>query len=124
MSFSGRLAAHGPYKAKNGLVFGVAKGLANHFNTSAFLVRLLFIVVAVFFIFWPAIIIYLTMAFLLPQEPFLLPKTEQDMELWLLGQSDPKAAMDSLVRHSEYLEKKIRRLENYVTSKAFKKYQI
>ena len=59
----------GFYRSRNGAIFGVCRGIAEHFDFSLFWTRA--IAVIVFFItgFWPAVGLYLLAALLMKSEP-------------------------------------------------------
>ena len=59
----------GFYRSRNGAIFGVCRGIAEHFDFSLFWTRV--IAVIVFFItgFWPAVGLYLLAALLMKSEP-------------------------------------------------------
>lgn len=117
--FIAQLKTYGPFKAKDGVIFGVAKGLAEHFGWSVGLVRLIFCLSAIFLFFWPSILLYLVAALIMSPAPNESLGTAEERDIWLQTQLDPQAAMASLSRRSAKIEKRMRRLEDYVTSKEF-----
>ncbi|MDR2442345.1 MAG: PspC domain-containing protein [Deltaproteobacteria bacterium] len=119
MSFN-QWTLKGPFRSKNGLILGVLRGLAEHWQISPFTVRVLFIIAGFFLAFWPLPIIYVIAAIIMPSEPKLWPKNERQKELLLLGQADPQALVEHLTARFDSLEKKARRLEDIVTSKAYR----
>jgi phage shock protein C len=115
-----KISINGPYRSKKGLILGVIKGLAEHYNISPFYFRLTVIIISIFLAFWPVLIIYIAAAIVMPTEPKVRPVSQRDKEIVLLGRADPEALMESLSNRSQRLEQKIRRLEDYVTSKPFR----
>jgi phage shock protein PspC (stress-responsive transcriptional regulator) len=54
---------------KDGILFGVASGLGKYFNVDPVLVRLVIIVVAILTWFWPVVILYAILFFVIPVDP-------------------------------------------------------
>lgn len=117
--FMARLRTRGPFRADNGIFFGVAKGLANHFGWSVGLVRLVIVLATIFLFFWPTVFVYLVAALVLSPTPSGHLKTPQERDIWLQTQMDPDAAMGQLARRAKAVEKRLRRLEDFVTSREY-----
>jgi len=117
--FTAQLKSYGPFRANDGVIFGVAKGLADYFGWSVGLVRLIFILATIFLFFWPTIILYLVAALIMSPAPSGRLDTDEERDIWLKAQLDPSGAMDQLVKRAGSLEKRLRRLEDYVTSKEY-----
>jgi phage shock protein C len=115
-----KISIKGPYRSKNGMLLGVIRGLADHFQISPFYLRIIVIFLSLILAFWPAVILYIAAAIVMPKEPKVKPISERDKEIFLLGKADPDALVESLVNRSQRLEQKLRRLEDYVTSKPFR----
>ena len=49
----------GPYRARNGLLLGVCKGVAEHLDCRVLWIRLIVVLVAMFSALWPVLLIYL-----------------------------------------------------------------
>jgi phage shock protein C len=114
------MSIKGPFRSPNGLIFGVVRGLADHYNISPFVLRLSILAASVFLAFWPVLLLYIAAAIVMPSEPKVLPLNERSKEVFLLGQVDPETLIEGLAARSESLERKIRRLEDHVTSKNFR----
>ena len=117
--FIAQLRAYGPFRDPDGLFFGVAKGLAEHFGWSTGLVRLVLVLSAIFLFFWPTCALYLAAAILMSPAPRDGLDRQEERDLWLQVQLDPAAALEGLERRSQAVEKRVRRLEDYVTSRDF-----
>ncbi len=117
--FIAQLKTYGPFRANDGFIFGVAKGLAEYFGWSVGLVRLIIIVSTIFLFFWPTVLLYLLAALIMSPAPRETLKSPEERDIWLQAQLDPEAALDGLSRRAERLEKRMRRLEDHVTSKEF-----
>lgn len=109
----------GPYRSRNGIFFGVCRGLAEHFDFSVAGTRLLFIVVAVFTGFWPMLAGYLLAALLMKVEPMLPLSSEADAEFYESYVASRHMALLRLKRTYDHLEHRIQRLENTVTSRDY-----
>jgi len=117
--FTAQLKTYGPFRAGDGVIFGVAKGLADYFGWSVGLVRLVLILATVFMFFWPTIILYLAAALVMSPAPAGRLDSPEERDIWLKAQLDPKGAMEQLAKRAAAAEKRMRRLEDYVTSKEF-----
>jgi phage shock protein C len=110
----------GLHRSRDGVIFGVCRGIAEHFDFSVFWVRTLAVIAAVVTGIWPAIGLYCLAALLMKPEP----KPEGDQ----FTESDSKSASSSSVhqaaqrlkRRYEDLDRRIQRMENIVTSREFK----
>ncbi len=117
--FSARLKTNGPWRADDGLILGVAKGLADYFGWSVTLVRVLLVLVSVFVFFWPTIIAYIVAAIIMGPAPKEKLDSEEQKEIWPHTQLDPQGGIDRLARRAAEAERRLRRLEDYVTSRDF-----
>lgn len=117
--FTAQLKTYGPFRAKDGVIFGVAKGLADYFGWSVGIVRLVLILATIFLFFWPTIILYLLAAMIMSPEPNGRLNSPEERDIWLQTQLDPAAAMEQLSRRASSLEKRLRRIEDFVTSKDY-----
>ena len=59
----------GIYRSRDGVIFGVCQGLANHFDFPVFWVRMMLVFMFIFTGFWPVIGVYLIAAFMMKPEP-------------------------------------------------------
>ncbi len=107
-----------PYRSRKGLVLGVCKGLANYLGTSAFAVRMIFLLGMLFTGLWPLLGIYFLAALLMKPEPALPPANLEEQQLYDLYARDPARAAQSLQTRYERVERRIRRIEDLVTSRS------
>ncbi len=103
---------HGPYRARDGAILGVFKGLAQHFDFSVFWLRLLGVVFLLGTGFWPAVIIYLLAGLIMKPTPRVYGEPCDDAEA-----RPTRATM--LKSRFDRLEQRIRRMEDVVTSREF-----
>ena len=117
--FIAQLRTYGPFRATDGLFLGVAKGLAEHFGWPTGLVRLIFVLIAILLFFWPTLVIYLAAGLLMSPAPAGRLDSPGERDIWLQAHLDPQGALDRLKRRAEGLEKRLRRLEDFVTSRDY-----
>ena len=117
--FTAQLKTYGPFRANDGVIFGVAKGLADYFGWSVGIVRLVLIIATIFLFFWPTILLYLLAAMIMSPEPNGRLDSPEERGIWLQTQLDPAAAMDQLARRASSLDNRLRRVEDFVTSKDY-----
>ena len=58
-----------PFRARDGVFFGVCRGLAEHFNLSLFWFRVFAVLLLLFTGIWPTLIVYIILAFLMKKAP-------------------------------------------------------
>ncbi len=95
-----------PYRSRRGMVFGVCRGLAEHLNISVGWTRALTLLVFLYTGFWPVGVVYLVAAFLLNREP--VHRLES-----------PRPAGHRVKESFDNLDRRIRRMEDVVTSKNY-----
>jgi phage shock protein C len=114
-----KLTRSGIYRSRNGAIFGVCRGLAEHFDFSILWAR----IIAIFFLlvtgFWPAIGIYLIAALLMKPAPVIPIKTEAEQEFYDSYANSRHLAARRIKRRYENLERRIRRMEHIVTAREF-----
>ncbi len=109
----------GPYRARNGLIFGVCKGLAEYFDFSLFWLRFIAVVVLICTGIWPVVGIYLLAALLMKPEPVLPFQTEGEEEFYNSLTSSRQMAVHRLKRTFDRLDRRIRRMEDMVTAREY-----
>lgn len=112
----------GLYRSRRGVFFGVCRGLAEYFDMSVKWVRIITVVAFIFTGIWPAAIIYILLAVIMKPEPFMYfgkpgMQGAQDYA------SDRAAAVGRLNSTFQRLERRLRRLEDVVTSRDFSWHQ-
>ena len=109
----------GLYRSRKGVIFGVCRGMAEYFNFSVFWLRT--IVVILFFMsgFWPVVGLYLIVALLLKPEPVIPIQSEEEQEFYDSYTSSRRHAAHRLKRKYDNLERRVRRMEDIVTTKEF-----
>lgn len=107
------------YRNRNkGIVGGVCAGLADYFEVDRKLVRILF-VVALFMTMQVALIAYIIAYFALDNDPNSLMDEDGRLKSRFDSNFERKSVLNSVQDRFESVERRIRRLEAYVTSKRF-----
>jgi len=114
-----KLTRSGIYRSRNGVIFGVCRGLAEHFNFSILWARVIAIIFLLVTGFWPAIGIYLIAALLMKPAPVIPIKTEAEQEFYDSYANSRHLAARRIKRRYENLERRIRRMEHIVTAREF-----
>jgi phage shock protein C len=107
---------NGIYRSRSGIILGVCKGLAEHFDFSVFWAR----IIAIFFLivagFLPAIGLYLLAALLMKPEPVIPIKDAGEKEFYDSYTYSRQGAVQRLKRRYENLQRRIQQMEHIVTS--------
>lgn len=103
----------------NGYVFGVAAGIAEYFGIEAWIVRAL-LILGVFVAAPPFIIGYVILGLVLPRKPERLYRDETEEKFWRDVRVDPSRSFSSLRHRFRELEKRLRSMEAYMTSDAYR----
>jgi len=114
-----KLEKAGLYRARDGAILGVCKGLANYFDLKVFWIRIIAIVAFVFTGFWPAGVLYLILALIMKPAPVMPISDEADEEFYNTYADSRSRAAHRLRRTYANLERRLRRLEDVVTSRDF-----
>ncbi|MDM8553907.1 envelope stress response membrane protein PspC [Desulfococcaceae bacterium HSG7] len=109
----------GLYRARDGFILGVCKGIAEFYDFALFWIRAVFVVLFIFTGFWPICVIYFVAALLMKPKPVIPLETEDDREFYDSYTHSRKAAANRLKRRYDNLERRIRRMEDRVTSQEF-----
>lgn len=115
MDFKGRRL----YRSRKGIFLGVCRGIAEHFGFSVFWFRVLVIIAAMITGLWPLLGLYILMALLMKPEPAVPPRDEGEEEFYGSYAQSRTMAVHRLKRKFDSLDRRIRRLEDVVTSKEY-----
>jgi phage shock protein C len=113
------LSRGGMYRSRNGVIFGVCRGLAEHFDFSVVWARAIAIIFLLVSGFWPAIGLYLIATFLMKPAPVVPIETEAEQEFYDSYTNSRHLAAHRIKKRYENLEKRLRRLEHLVTTRKF-----
>jgi phage shock protein C len=115
----GRTHRTGPYKARDGFIFGVCKGLADYFNFSVFWTRAVAVGILLVTGVWPIVGLYLLAAVLMKKAPVAPLTDEESMEFYNSYSADRSMALNRLKRTFDQLDKRLKRMEDVVTAKEY-----
>ncbi len=62
--------SHGMYRSRNGLLFGVCRGIASYFDFSVFWFRVITVVAILCTGFFPLVVLYFVLALMMKKEPW------------------------------------------------------
>ena len=111
-----RLSRNGIYRSRSGMILGVCKGLAEHFDFSVFWTRVIALILLFVAGFFPAIGLYLLAALLMKPEPVIPVRTPAEKEFYDSYTYSRQGAVQRLKRRYENLQRRIQRMEHIVTS--------
>ena len=114
-----KFSRDGIYRSRNGVVFGVCRGLAEYFDFSVFWARAIAVIFLLVTGFWPAIGLYLIATLLMKPAPVIPLETDAEQEFYDSYTHSRHLAAGRLKRRFENLERRIRRMEHMVTSREF-----
>ena len=107
------------YRSRSGLVLGVCKGLAAFLDVPVAAVRLAVVALAPFTGLWPMIAAYLIAGFVIKPEPVLVPDSDEERAFYDDYVASRTNALARVKRRFEQLERRVRRLEDHVTSREY-----
>jgi len=107
------------YRSRDGVLLGVCRGIADHYDLSVFWIRFGLIIVFLLSGFWPVIGIYIVAALLMKPRPVKPLESEEEREFYDSYVHSPRNAAQRLKRKFEHLERRIRRMEDKVTGRDF-----
>jgi len=116
MTHHTRIDRNGIYRSRSGMILGVCKGLASHFDFSVFWTRVIAIIVLIVAGFLPAIGLYLLAALLMKPEPVIPIKDSAEKEFYDSYTASRHGAVQRMKRRYENLQRRIQRVEHIVTS--------
>jgi phage shock protein C len=109
----------GFYRARDGAIFGVCKGLSRHWDISLFWIRAIFILLTLLTGLWPMVIAYVVMALLMKPEPMLPLETDDDREFYNSYTTSREMALRRLKQTYDRLDRRIRQMEDIVTARDY-----
>lgn len=109
----------GLYRARDGAVLGVCKGLADYFDFKVGRVRFITVLILILSGVWPIVAIYFIASLLMKPEPVRPLETEDEKEFYNSYLHSRHGVAGRIKRRYESLERRIRRLEDAVTAREF-----
>jgi phage shock protein C len=113
------LSKRGLYRSRNGVLLGVCRGVADYFDFSVFWIRAVVVILFIFTGFWPIVGLYLLAALLMKSEPGNYAGTGIKHKGGCRYESPGNDTAERLKRKWKHLEKRIRKMEDKVTSREF-----
>lgn len=107
------------YRARDGVIFGVCKGVAEHFGFSVFWTRVLAVVLLFVSGFWVGVGVYILAALIMKPEPVVPFEQEADQEFYDSYMNSRTMAIHRLKRTYDNLDRRIRRIEDIVTARDY-----
>ena len=111
-----RLSRKGLYRSRQGVIFGVCRGLAEYFDFSVFWARAIALILLFVTGLWPVAGLYILAALLMKPEPVIPIENEAEQEFYNSYTHSRHGAAQRLKRRYERLERRIRRMEHIVTT--------
>ena len=108
----------GLYRSRNGVIFGVCRGLADHLNLSVSWVRVIAVILMFVSAGW-AIALYLLAGLMMKPEPVVPFRAEADREFYDSYVNSSTMALHRLKRSFDNLDRRIRRMEDIVTARDY-----
>ena len=107
------------YRSRDGVILGVCLGLAKYFDFNVFWIRV--VCVALLFLsgLWPILGIYILASLIMKPEPVRPITSEEEQEFYDSYVNSPQSATQRIKQRYRNLEKRIRRMEDAVTSREF-----
>ncbi|MGD9064609.1 MAG: PspC domain-containing protein, partial [Desulfobacterales bacterium] len=111
MNRSNSITGRGLYRSRNGIIFGVCRGLADYLDFSVFWIRVIAIILFIFTGFWPVVGIYLLAALLMKLAPSTSAGARSNHWTDCRYGCTRNDTAERLKRKWKHLEKRIRGME-------------
>ncbi len=109
----------GLYRARNGMLLGVCQGLARHFDLPVNILRVVVVILFLITGIWPVGLLYLIAAMVMRMEPVVPFGNAGEREFYDSYSSSRSGALLRIKRQFESLDRRLRRMEDVVTSRDF-----
>jgi phage shock protein C len=109
----------GLYRSRNRSLMGVCGGLAEYFDISIGVMRLLWVLAFFFMGGFPVLLAYIVLGLVMKPEPVVPFHSESDREFYDSYTSSRGMAIHRLKRAFDNLNRRIERMETIVTSKDY-----
>ena len=119
MSRYSRMSRRGLYRSRNGVLLGVCRGVADYFHLSVFWIRATAVILFICTGFWPIVGVYILAALLMKSDPAGSGGSESKPRAGGRHHCHGNDAAERLRRKWKHLEKRIRKMEDKVTSREF-----
>lgn len=109
----------GLYRARNGVLLGVCRGVADYFDFSVFWIRAAAVILFLCTGFWPIVGVYILAALLMKPDPARSGSRHSEPRGCSRHYRSGHDTAERLRRKWKHLEKRIRDMEDKVTSREF-----
>ena len=109
----------GPYRSRRGIIFGVCRGIAEHYGFSLFWTRMLAVGTLILTGIWPVVAFYIVAALLMKVEPVIPFENTEEQEFYNSYSSSRTMALHRLKQTFDRLDRRIQRMEGIVTAKEY-----
>jgi phage shock protein C len=109
----------GLYRSRSGIIMGVCRGVGDFLNLSVFWIRAILVILFLLSGFWPIVVLYFVAALLMKSEPIVRYHRHDEEESWGAYSRTKRPSSDHIKRYQQTLERRLRNLENTVTSKEY-----
>ena len=107
------------YRARDGKIFGVCKGIARYMDVPAGTVRILTVIAALLTGFWLVMSAYLVLALVMKPEPVVPIETDEEAEFYNSYTGSREMAIQRVKRLYDGLDRRIQRMEAIVTARDY-----
>ena len=111
--------SNGLYRSRHGVLLGVCRGVADYFDLNVVWIRILVVALLIVTGLWPMAGIYLIAALMMKPAPVRPISSDDEREFYHSYVHSPEGAAQRIRRRARDLERRIRRLEDSVTSREF-----
>lgn len=109
----------GLYRSRKGAILGVCRGIADYFDFSVNWTRAIVVIAFIFTGFWPLAGLYLLAALLMKPAPAIPIQSDDEQEFYDSYTHSRYRALQRLKRRFEHLDRRIQRMEDFVTAREF-----
>lgn len=107
------------YRSRNGIIFGVCRGIADYADISVIWIRIGAIGGLIFTGFWPIFLLYLVAAIFLRPAPIMEFTNDADWDFYQSYVANRKIALGRLRERCAALSRRTQRMEDIVTNKEY-----
>lgn len=119
MSRYSKTSRRGLYRSRNGVLLGVCRGVADYFDFSVFWIRAIAVILFLCTGFWPIVGVYILAALLMKSDPAGFGGSESKPKAGGRHHCTGNDTAQRLRRKWKHLEKRIRNMEDKVTSREY-----
>lgn len=107
------------YRSRDGIICGVCRGLSDYMGLRVGWVRFFALLILFFTGIWPIVVIYIAACLIIKPEPVVPLENEYQRDFYDGYVNNRSRAMRDLKRRFSSLDRRLRRMEDRVTSRDF-----